>query len=48
MNEIQTETIDAQAESVFYFDLFNNEDQEEPDEFALDENSVEIDTEVQP
>ena len=48
MNEIQTETIDAQAESVFYFDLFNNEDQEEPDEFALDENSAEIDTEVQP
>jgi RNA polymerase sigma-70 factor (ECF subfamily) len=32
MNEIQTETVDAQAESIFSFDLFNKVDEEEIEE----------------
>ncbi len=47
MNEIQTETIDAQAESVLFFDLFNNEDQEESAEFAFEETPAETDAEEQ-
>jgi Sigma-70 region 2 len=32
MSEIQTETVDAQVESIFSFDLFNKVDEEEVDE----------------
>ncbi len=32
MNEIQTETVDAQAESIYSFDLFNKVDEEEIEE----------------
>jgi hypothetical protein len=44
MSEIQTETVDAQAESVFSFDLFNKVDEEEIDE--LDELDAEVETTV--
>ena len=40
MNEIQTETVDSQAESIFSFELFNKVDEEEIDE--IDEIAAEI------
>jgi RNA polymerase sigma-70 factor (ECF subfamily) len=50
MSEIQTETVDAQAESVFSFDLFNKVDEEEIDELdaELDTSVVENETTASP
>jgi hypothetical protein len=50
MSEIQTETVDAQAESIFSFDLFNKVDEEEIDELdaELDTSVVENETTASP
>jgi hypothetical protein len=40
MSEIQTETVDAHAESIFSFDLFNKVDEEEVDELDAELEAV--------
>lgn len=45
MSEIQTETVDAQAESIFSFDLFNKVDEEEVDELDADIDATVIEPE---
>jgi hypothetical protein len=50
MSEIQTETVDAQSESVFSFDLFNKVDEEEIGELdaEIDATAVENETPASP
>lgn len=45
MSEIQTETVDAQAESVFSFDLFNKVDEEEIDELDAEIDATAVENE---
>jgi hypothetical protein len=46
MSEIQTETVDAQAESVFSFDLFNKVDEEEIDELDAEVEATVVESET--
>ena len=46
MSEIQTETVDAQAESVFCFDLFNKVDEEEIDELDAEVEATVVESET--
>ena len=46
MSEIQTETVDAQAESVFSFDLFNKVDEEEIDELGAEVEATVVESET--
>jgi hypothetical protein len=46
MSEIQTETVDAQAESVFSFDLFNKVDEEEIDELDAEVETTVVESET--
>ena len=46
MSEIQTETVDAQAESVFCFDLFNKVDEEEIDELGAEVEATVVESET--
>jgi hypothetical protein len=46
MREIQTETVDAQAESVFSFDLFNKVDEEEIDELDAEVEATVVESET--
>ena len=48
MSEIQTETVDAQAESVFSFDLFNKVDEEEVDELDAEVEATVVESETKP
>ncbi|MCX7216580.1 MAG: sigma-70 family RNA polymerase sigma factor [Burkholderiales bacterium] len=46
MSEIQTETVDAQAESVFSFDLFYKVDEEEIDELDAEVEATVVESET--
>ena len=46
MSEIQTETVDAQAESIFSFDLFNKVDEEEIDELDAEVEATVVESET--
>ncbi len=46
MNEIQTETVDSQAESIFSFELFNKVDEEEIDEIEAEIETAASDKET--
>ena len=46
MSEIQTETVDAQAESIFSFDLFNKVDEEEIDELDAEVQATVVESET--
>jgi hypothetical protein len=46
MSEIQTETVDAQADSVFSFDLFNKVDEEEIDELDAEVEATVVESET--
>jgi hypothetical protein len=46
MSEIQTETVDAQTESVFSFDLFNKVDEEEIDELDAEVEATVVESET--
>ncbi len=46
MSEIQTETVDAQAESVFSFDLFNKVDEEEIEELDAEVEATAVENET--
>jgi RNA polymerase sigma-70 factor (ECF subfamily) len=48
MSEIQTETVDAQAESVFSFDLFNKVDEEEIEELDAEVEATAVENETKP
>jgi hypothetical protein len=46
MSEIQTETVDAHAESIFSFDLFNKVDEEEIDELDAEVEATVVESET--
>lgn len=48
MSEIQTESVDAQAESVFSFDLFNKIDEEDVDELEAEAEATVVNIERKP